>query len=238
MRLDRLSGFALMPLVGASLAVAEEMPAKGIDEQTLKAAISGEGLPIDRKYLKPITYCPTAKFIISTNNDLRARDNSLGLWRRLTIIPFSRQIPEDEVIPNLADKIIQQELGVFLDWCLAGLLRLTQRGHLPAPTASMKAAKSAAIVASDPVAAWIQESEVTIDPKALIRKADAFEAFSDWRTANHMRGMDATSFWKSMGTHLTGLETSQLREGGQRHYFVNLRIGDVQPPPADEVPPV
>jgi len=226
LRLDRLHGFNLMTLVGASLAVVEEMPAGNVDEQTLKAMVSGEGLPIDRKYLNPITYHPTAKLIISTNNDLRARDNSDGLWRRFAIIHFDHQVPQGQVIPNLADKIIEQELSVFLDWCLSGLLRLTQRGHLPDPTPSMKAAKTYAILASDPVAAWIHDHEVTVDPAARTSKAHAYDRYCDWSRINHRRVMDSGAFWKAMAARLPSMVTFQARDAGQRHYYATLVFGE------------
>lgn len=230
LRLDRLAGFALMPLVGASLAVAEEMPARGIDEQTLKAAITGEGLPIDRKYLAPITYESKAKFIIATNNDLRAKDNSDGLWRRFVIVPFNRQIPEHEVIPNLSGQIIAKELDIFLDWCLEGLMRLTKRGKLPQPTASMKMAKDEAILASDPVAAWISDQEVVVDHSASLIKGDVYENYCRWSRTNHRRLLDSSAFWKAVSARLPEMECYQARSGGQRHYFATLRMGGVISP--------
>jgi putative DNA primase/helicase len=101
MRLDKLSGFQLMPLLDASLVVAEEVPAAGFDEQTLKSLISGESVTVDRKYLSPVSYRPSAKWIISTNNDQRSRDNTTGFWRRLCIIPFTQQIDPNDVITDL-----------------------------------------------------------------------------------------------------------------------------------------
>jgi P4 family phage/plasmid primase-like protien len=230
LRLDSLKGFALMPLVGASLAVAEEMPSRGIDEQTLKAVITGEGVPIDRKYLAPITYESKAKIVIATNNDMRAKDNSDGLWRRFAIIPFNRQIPESEVVPNLAGQIIAKELDVFLNWCLEGLQRLTSRGKLPQATASMQAAKQAAILSSDPVAAWIGDNEVVVNPNAMMIKGVVFENYRQWSRENNRRALDSSAFWKSMGHRLPGIQTSQARIDGNRQYVATLTIGATDEP--------
>jgi putative DNA primase/helicase len=226
LRLDQLSGFGLSPVVGASMLVSEEMPARGIDEQTFKAIVSGEGLHIDRKHIRPITYYNTAKLLIATNHDLRSSDNSHGLWRRQAIIAFDHQIDRDQVIPNLANKIIAQELKVYLDWCLMGLQRLLQRTRLPDPTASMVKAKRTAILASDPVARWVDEQSVKVSSSALIFKADVFEAYAKWCRANGERAGNSSAFWKSAASHLKGMKSSQARQGGQRHYFVNLSLGD------------
>lgn len=224
-RLDRLSGFGLSSLVGASMLVAEEMPARGIDEQTFKAIASGEGLSIDRKYRSPITYHNTAKLLIATNLDLRSSDNSHGLWRRQAIISFDHQIDQSQVIPGLAGKIIAQELKLYLDWCLLGLQRLMQRSRLPDPTASMVKAKRSAILASDPVARWVDEQSVKVSGSALICKADVFEAYAKWCRANGERAGNSSAFWKSVASHLEGMKSSQARMSGQRHYVVNLRLG-------------
>ena len=100
MRLNQLSGFQLMPLLGASLVVVDEVPKSGFDEQMLKCLISGEQVSIDRKYLTQVSYRPTAKWIISTNNDQKSRDNSTGFWRRLAVVPFTHQVSENQVIPD------------------------------------------------------------------------------------------------------------------------------------------
>ncbi|HMN13683.1 MAG TPA: phage/plasmid primase, P4 family [Bellilinea sp.] len=227
MQINNLTSFALSPLIGASLAVVDEVPKSGINEQMLKTIISGEEITIDRKHRDPVRYRPTAKWIISTNNDQKTADNSDGFWRRLSIIPFTRQIPESEVVPCLDDLIIKNELQQFLDWCLIGLCRLNERGNLPPEPAAVRMAKQEAIEASNSVIAWVNDQEVHVAPHAEQLKEDVYKRYKDWCDDNRLRALSSGQFWKSMLDSLSGIETPQRRiqPSGERKRFVNLAFG-------------
>ncbi len=60
MLLDRLENFNLQGLVGATLALVDEAPKTGIDEQVLKSLIAGETVQIDRKHRDILSYQPIA----------------------------------------------------------------------------------------------------------------------------------------------------------------------------------
>lgn len=226
MRLDRLSDFNLMPLLVGSLVIVEEVPAVKFDEQTMKSLLSGDPVTINRKYLSPVSYRPTAKWILSTNNDQRSRDNSTGFWRRLAIVPFTQQIDAKAVIPGLDQDIIDQELRLVLDWCLTGLQRLVKRGTLPPEPAAVVAAKQRAIVASNPVAAWVQEEGVTsgVDQIDLQDKGDVFNRYCRWCSKNRQRVMTSGQFWTALRAQVAISDEGQHRVDGQRHRYVLLRF--------------
>lgn len=239
MRLNAMSGFQLMPLVGASLVVVDEVPKSGFDEQMLKCLISGEIVSIDRKYLSPINYQSTAKWIISTNNDQRSRDNSNGFWRRLTIVPFDHQVPESQVIHGLESQIIHNELGLFLDWCLEGLQRLMVRGKMPPEPAAVQAAKQDAVEASNSIAAWVNDQEVTLGITCDYKKDMAFEGYCQWCSRNRRQAMSSNAFWKGLKGLICGLDEKQVRvDGAPPKRYVNLKFAadvqaDAETPPFD-----
>ena len=156
MRLDRLDGFDLFQIVGASLVVVAEMPRRGIDEQQLKLLIAGDAVQVEAKFKDPFTYRPTAKWIVCSNHYPQTRDHSDGWWRRWQLIDWTEQIPEDEVIHDLDRRIINTELKCVLDWALAGLQRLLRRRsfHIPKSVAD---AKHEVRLSGDSVAAWADE---------------------------------------------------------------------------------
>lgn len=227
MRMDKLNGFALTPLVGASLAIAEELPSAGFDEQTMKALISGESVTIDRKYLSPVSYRPSAKWVICTNHTLRSRDNTTGFWRRLCIVPFTVQIQPNDVVPGLDEMIIENELTLFLDWCLVGLTRLIQRGRLPEEPSAVLTAKSKAILASDPIAAWIHDEEVRAgaSDETMVSKDYVYSSYVEWSKRNGQRPQASPAFWAGLRSQLTFPEDSQHRQDGKRKRFVSLSFG-------------
>ena len=224
MRLDRLSGFSLGPLVGASLAVVDEVPKHGIDEQTMKTLISGESVTVDIKYRDPVSTEMTAKWVICTNNDQKSSDNSDGFWRRLAVIPFDTQIAESDVIPELDAKIIRDELVVFLDWCLIGLQRLLQRGKLPPPPKAVADAKKQARMASDTVLSWIEEHSVEAGAYKT-PKDNLFDHFDRWCGFNNYGRMASNRFWMAIKNHFgDDFHDSQATMNGKRVRVANLHV--------------
>ncbi|MBK7656998.1 MAG: hypothetical protein IPJ18_20235 [Betaproteobacteria bacterium] len=181
------------------------MPSKGFDANLFKSMVSGDALPIDRKYLSPISYAPQAHWILCTNHDQKSADNTLGFWRRMAIVPFTHQVAEADVIPGLDRKIIASELNLFLDWCLVGLQRLLARGKLPEEPTAIQEAKKQAELASDTVKAWIEEDGVkVVTPSALtgtrpafpreLRKDDVFKRYVDWCVKGRLRPLACQAF--------------------------------------------
>lgn len=225
MRLDRLSDFNLAPLIGASLVVADEVPKTGIDEQMLKSLISGESITINRKFEKLVNYRPHAKWFICTNNDQKLSDNSHGFWRRLAIIPFNQIISDEDTIPNLDQKIIDQELIHFVDWCLLGLQRLTQRGKLPPEPASVIASKKSALMASDSVLGWMDENEVKVSDTSVQIKDDVYANYDQWCIRNGLKKLSSPQFWKAIQQHLGEIDAGQASRQQGRKRLVSLSYG-------------
>lgn len=132
-RLDKLEGFSLTQLVGASLAISSETPRGKINEEMLKAVITGDPITVEPKYKSEFTYSPTAKWIIACNEFPRIGDKSDGIWRRFHIIDWTEQIPEQKRVHGLDAQIISRELKLVLDWCLEGVQRLILRGEFLEP---------------------------------------------------------------------------------------------------------
>ncbi|MHB8391980.1 MAG: DUF5906 domain-containing protein [Acidobacteriaceae bacterium] len=98
MDLGNLSGFGLVGLIGASLALVDEVPMR-LDEQRLKSLLSGGLTMIDRKYRDPLSFRPSAKWIILGNVLPAISDQTHGFWRRMKIVPFNTRISDTQ--PNL-----------------------------------------------------------------------------------------------------------------------------------------
>lgn len=78
MRLDKLDGFDLTALAGASLVTCDEMPRASINQHALKSLISGGAVEINPKFRDPFTYAPTAKWIVCGNHVPLITDHSHG----------------------------------------------------------------------------------------------------------------------------------------------------------------
>jgi putative DNA primase/helicase len=56
------------------------------------------------------------------------RKSDPNIWRRIWMVPFSVQIPEEKCDPDIAAKLLSESSGI-LNWCLAGLSRYYANGN-------------------------------------------------------------------------------------------------------------
>lgn len=85
------------------------------DEGVLKAFVSRDPMFFDRKGIPGIHEVPTARLVFAINNRPRFADRTMGIWRRVVIIPFRYQVPKDKIDRKLAKKL-KQELPGILTW--------------------------------------------------------------------------------------------------------------------------
>lgn len=198
MRLDKLNGFDLPVIVGASLVIVDEMPNSRINQTTLKTLISGGVTQINPKFAQPFTYQPTAKWIVSGNHLPTLTDHSHGWWRRFDIVEWNTQLSDEEIIPDLDKLIIKTELQIVIDWALAGLTRVIARDYrLSVPTA-MKQAMKSAHAHSNNVQDWVDQRGVDIKNGAATDKAILYGHYVKHCRANGERDLPANEFFKRL----------------------------------------
>lgn len=198
-QLDALDGFRLAGLIGASLIYADEAPQRGMNEQTLKSAVAGEFLQIDRKHRDPLTVKLKGKWLVLANQFPAVTDQSNGLWRRFDIVPFPVTIPERERDPMLASTIIKMELSGVLNWALVGLQRLLERGRfdecLPGP---MRSARREVQQETNSVQTWADDRGIELSIAEETSKTDVYANYMSWCRENGMSPVASVKFWKRM----------------------------------------
>lgn len=68
---------------------------------------------------KTFEFVPTGKLHLSTNHMPRILDLSDGMWRRVKVIPWRRQIPENELVYGLDSELWKEREGIF-NWLIRG----------------------------------------------------------------------------------------------------------------------
>jgi P4 family phage/plasmid primase-like protien len=101
-------------------------------EAYIKSFTGGDRLQFEMKYKHPVSALPTARLIIGTNTLPEFQDRSSGIWRRMILVPFRVQIPEEERDRDLTNKL-KTELPGVLNWALEGLRRLYSQGCFTQP---------------------------------------------------------------------------------------------------------
>lgn len=107
-----------------------------VAEGYLKSFTGGDRMYFDRKGVPGFSASPTARMMMATNNRPRFSDKSGGVWRRMMLVPFNREVLESERIVGM-DKHewwhASGELPGILCWAIAGLYRLRKAGRFTRP---------------------------------------------------------------------------------------------------------
>lgn len=230
MSLDRLAGFQLSTLVGASLIVVDEVARKPLDEQLLKSMIAGERVLVDRKFRDPVSVHVRGKWLVLGNQLPLVSDHSVGFWRRWDVVPFGVVIAERERDPLLAQSIIERELCGVLAWALQGLVRLEQRGCFePTMPAAMAARLHEVKAETNSVLAWLQDCEVRTTAACATPKERVFAHYRAWCAAGALQEANVVQFWKRVKSQLPELAESRTRLAGQQQRMCNIALGGAGP---------
>lgn len=98
-------------------------------EGKMKSIVSGVSISTDRKSKDPIAFVPYCRLIFSCNDLPRFRDSTDGIWRRLVVIPFENQIPDEMKDSRYVTREFwKKESSGILNWALRGLMDVYFQG--------------------------------------------------------------------------------------------------------------
>jgi len=144
-------------LMGKLLNFAPEINGKGEQAHDLiKRMASCEAIQVKMLYKDTITITDYAKLIF--NADVLPSDvgHSHGFFRRFLIVEFGKTITDEEKDPELANKIMANELPGVLNWIIEGTKRLQQNKQFSSCKKSDELLDRYRLE-SDVVAMWIAE---------------------------------------------------------------------------------
>lgn len=235
MRLDKLDGFDLTSIVGASLAICDETPKAKINQQALKTLISMGLIDINPKYKAAFSYKPIAKWIICGNHMPAIDDHSNGWWRRFQIIEWNVQVKGQDIIHDLDGKIIRDELHIVLDWALAGLSRLVERGDFEIP-AIVEQSKQIAKADANTVVSWAWTTGAVLDANARTLKEDLYASYREHCEEKGFPACNDSQFFKRLKADYPGMVDQKVIVGNgknrRRARVVNIAIGRFEDEPA------
>lgn len=193
------SQFALSNLIGKTLLVAGEQPNVFLKSTNLlNSIISGDKISIDRKFLPEIEIYPRAKIAWAMNGLPRVSDPNSGIFRRIKVVEFP-VIPPDRRDPGLKEGIKREGSGI-LNWALAGLARLNERGRFDVPQEVTEATQNFQ-ADNDIPARFIEESCLT-GPDYKTQGSLLYIEYKDWTIENGHKTQSSTRIandWKRFG---------------------------------------
>lgn len=170
-------------LPGARLVLVNETAQGDVfDDQRLKEITSRERISARYLHQESFDFFPTHKLFVRSNHQPGALDSSDGFWRRIVLIGFNRQFREDERIPDLDQRIVDEELPGVLAWMVRGCLDYQRQGLRIPP--SIKAAVATYRSDTDLLGEWIAEC-CSLSPGAEASLSDLFRSYERFmREAN------------------------------------------------------
>jgi putative DNA primase/helicase len=171
------TGYQRAQIQNKLLNYASEISVK-MDSAVFKQLSSGEPVEARLPYGNPFIMEEYAKMIFNTNELPKDVEQNAAFFRRFLILGFDQTIPESERDPELASKIIAEELPGVFNWAILGMQRLlVQKGF----TYSEKAAKAVDDYRkqSDSVAMFM--SEMSFEP-GFKNKITLKELYSDYKS--------------------------------------------------------
>ena len=188
----------LARLAGARLATAAE-GAEGarMDEAIIKQ-ITGEYVITVRKlYENEFEFTPVAKIWMTTNHEPVIPGTDDGIWRRIWMVPFSVQIPEEKCDPDIAAKLLAESSGI-LNWCLAGLSRYYANGNRLVQPRKVSQATANLRTVSDTVGLFLA-TECAFEVGGRIPRLTLKETFEKWCAEEGVRNrISSTKLWNAL----------------------------------------
>lgn len=176
-------------LKGARLVTSIE-PNEGVrlNEGLLKQLTGDDTVTARKLYSEEFEFKPEFKLWMATNHKPIIRGTDTGIWRRIHMIPFDVQIPEDKVDKNLTHKLKAEMTGIF-KWCIDGCL-MWQREGLQMPAAVLKSVREYRRE-MDVISAFI-EDKCTLE--GTVQASMLYAAYVSWADSNNEYCMSNTKF--------------------------------------------
>ncbi len=187
--------YELAQLNGRRLILTSEAKTRtALNEQVLKNFTGGEKIEAQHKYGHPFSYRPVGKIWFAVNHMPKVEDESVGFWRRVRMIPFTRTFPQDR---TFGERLLEEVPGI-LNWAIEGC-RIWQADGLNAP-ASVVSATEAYQQAEDPVQGFIDEKCI-VGPEFRCSASGLYQSYASWARAN---GVDKPLTGNDFGRHVAG----------------------------------
>ncbi len=185
------SQFALSQLPGRTLAVSTELPARIVrSTNIINAIISGESIPVERKYFDPYTIRSRAKIIWGMNQLPSVTTEGVGMFRRVVPVHFA-SIPESERDPKLKEAIMEHPMAVA-NWSIEGLRSVQASGSLNIP-APLIAARDRYREHNDLTLNFVNET-CDRDVEKKVKTTTIYAAYRAWVSQNGYRAVPIQSF--------------------------------------------
>jgi putative DNA primase/helicase len=213
--------FGLAPLIGKRIAIISDARLGARADQHAIAerllSITGEDAnTVDRKFLPAWTGQLQTRFVILSNELPRLADASGALASRFIVLLLTKSFYGRED-PSLTDRLLRELPGI-LNWSIAGLQRLRDRGYFLQPSSAAEAVQDLEDLGS-PIGAFVRD-RCDVQSWLRVERHRLFQAWVDWCK---VQGRDhpgtAADFGRNLRAAVPGLADTRPEIEGNRYRF-------------------
>lgn len=194
-------------------------------ENVLKTLVAGDRTEFARKFKEDVQAKPTAKFLIATNALPRFNDKTMGIWRRILLVPFDKVIAEDAQIKDLA-KQLKRELPGILNWAIVGLQKLNEAGGFTMPENSKQLIEEYR-KDSDPARAFLLENYEYNGDGYGVSCTELYSSYKQYCDENGCRTMNNRTFGRQVWRIFPDIERSRPGNRDSREWVYQGLVSQV-----------
>ena len=168
--LARLKGTRLVTAVEAG-------EGRRLNESRIKQLTGGDTISARFLHGEFFDFKPTFKLWFGTNHKPVIKETTHAIWRRIRLVPFTVQIPEDRQDKRLGAKLAEELPGI-LNWCLDGCLNWQVQGELGYPEAVRNATQEYRSE-MDLVGEFLDDRCI-IEPEAKLKSSLLYAEYKTW----------------------------------------------------------
>ena len=202
-------------LQGVRLVTSSE-PSEGFrfDEGLIKQLTGGDTVTARFLYGEEFNFDPKFKIWVTTNHKPIVRGTDDGIWRRLLLVPFEVQIPEEKVDKDLKYKLLR-EAPAILNWAVEGCLEW-QRNGLQVPERISKASEG--YRKEMDVREQFIDDECIVSEGERVGASEIFKVYKEWADETGAYKMNKNKFGVKMK------EKFKSKKSGSIYYLgINLK---------------
>ena len=205
--------FKTAELLGKLANVFSDLPSKSIDDTGIFKVVTGEDyLMAEKKNKNPFKFKPFARLVFSCNELPRNYvDRTEGFYRRLIIVPFSRQIEKSKIDKSLKYKFQREKEGI-LNWALEGLKRLYENNFEFSENELTDGVKKEYKCENNNVISFVEEC-CEIDSLFSCSRIEIYEAYKEFCVEAGLKALSQIKFNKELegNFNITRSRSGKLR---------------------------
>ena len=184
-----------------------------LNEGLLKQLSGEDPVTARRLYGDEFEFIPQFKLWMATNHRPLIRGTDDGIWRRIKMIPFTVQIPDEKKDKHLAGKLRRELPGIF-NWAIEGCRKYQESG-LQEPR-SVRGSTMEYRKDMDAIQQFIDEC---CEQSGECPAVSLYSAYSDWAKRNHQYEMNNNVFGRKISERYVKQKT---RNGA---VYIGIKLG-------------